>query len=113
MPDPFDAEVGHRLRARRLAQELTQDQVAAALGVPRSAVSMIESGSRSLASSELAQLSRVFRWSAQELLFGGESQDAEPAQEEEQSRPPLVVFFRRQASLRPIEESWLAAAETQ
>src|SRR4051812_34712540 len=112
MPTPFDVEVGQRLRQRRLEQRYTQDQVAAALGIPRSAVSLIESGDRGLASSELAQLSRVFNWPAEELLFGAPSSGI--PHETEDARHDLVLrFFRQQAPLTDVEEAWLASAEAQ
>ena len=81
-----------------------------ALEIPRSAVSMIESGLRSLASSELARLSQIYGWSAQELLFGTGEHD-EPSADD--AVEPVLRFFHSQAALEPVEESWLAAAEKQ
>lgn len=112
MSTPFDVEVGQRLRECRLNERYTQDQIAAALAIPRSAVSLIESGHRGLASSELAQLSRVFGWSAEDLLFGSAGSRRSPRPEGD-DREMVLRFFRQQAPLAEIEEAWLASAETQ
>src|SRR4051794_7216119 len=91
----FDQAVGERVRGLRIRQGLKQEQVAAALEIPRSAVSMIESGLRSLASSELARLSQIYGWSAQELLFGTAEHD-EPSADD--AVEPVLRFFRSQAA---------------
>jgi Zn-dependent peptidase ImmA (M78 family)/transcriptional regulator with XRE-family HTH domain len=53
-------ELGRGLRRARLAAGLSQARVAEALGIPRPAVSRIESGRRSVSSVELAKLSRLY-----------------------------------------------------
>jgi Zn-dependent peptidase ImmA (M78 family)/DNA-binding XRE family transcriptional regulator len=110
MPRPFDLEVGQRLREVRQDAGLSQERVAAALDIPRSAVSLIESGDRALASSELAKLSRVYGWSAEKLLFGAPTDEPVETLEEPE---PVLRFFRTQSELAPLEERWLSQAEEQ
>lgn len=83
MPDPVtDDGLDHGLRldtiaggmARRVQQarraaDLSQLEVAQALGIPRSAVSLIESGQRAVSGVDLAKLSRLFGVSPSALLF--------------------------------------------
>ncbi len=63
---PTAATIGRRLRFARRSRRITQDAVAATLGVPRSAISLMESGRRQVSSIELAGLAdlygRSFRW---------------------------------------------------
>jgi Zn-dependent peptidase ImmA (M78 family)/DNA-binding XRE family transcriptional regulator len=110
MGRPFDIEVGRRVRAARQRSRLSQEQVAAALEIPRSAVSLIESGDRALASSELARMSEVYGWSAEELLFGAPGDESQQAIADHE---PVLMFFRSQAELAPVEEKWLRPAEEQ
>ena len=53
--------LGLRLRAARENCELTQQDVADALGLPRPAISQIESGNRSVSTLELAQFAELYR----------------------------------------------------
>ena len=54
------AELGARLKQAREAAGLTQDQVGREIGVPRSAVALMESGSRSVSSLELDRLAFLY-----------------------------------------------------
>jgi transcriptional regulator with XRE-family HTH domain len=60
-PDPDDAAIGGRLRQARAEARITQAEAAAALGIPRSAVSELEAGSRRLAAAELARCAALYR----------------------------------------------------
>lgn len=60
--------LGARLREARTAIGLTQDNVATAVGIPRSAVSDIETGKRSVTGLELRRLARLYRRPVQWLL---------------------------------------------
>lgn len=53
------AELGRRIRSAREKASLSQDVVAQHLGLPRSAVSLIESGKRKVDSLELQKFSRL------------------------------------------------------
>lgn len=55
------AAVGARLRDAREAIGLTQEDVAAALGIPRTSVVSIEAGRRSVTALELRRLSRLYQ----------------------------------------------------
>lgn len=111
MGRPEDALVGARLRATRLAAGFSQAQIAAALDIPRSAVSMIESGERSLASIELGRLAQIFGWSVQDLLFGPEL-DPLPAGDD-QVGTEVLQYFRRHGALAETDETWLGHAADQ
>ena len=52
--------LARRLRETRERRGLTQDQVAQALGMPRTGVVQIESGNRSVSSLELSKLARLY-----------------------------------------------------
>ncbi|MHA6620311.1 helix-turn-helix domain-containing protein [Pseudonocardia sp. DLS-67] len=66
--------VGQRLRAARETLGLTQDDVAGALGIPRTSVIAMESGKRNVTAVELRRLARLYRRNVQWLL--GEEDDA-------------------------------------
>lgn len=71
-------ELAARIRATRDRLQLTQEDVAAHLGVPRSAVSDIESGKRELSAVELVALARLFGESLEDLAgFTNESPEPE------------------------------------
>ncbi|GAB2683289.1 helix-turn-helix domain-containing protein [Nocardia goodfellowii] len=67
-PDGEWQRFGARLRALRHQARKSQDDIAAALTIPRSAVSELERGNRKLYSSELARLARFYGVSADEIL---------------------------------------------
>ncbi|WP_158853022.1 helix-turn-helix domain-containing protein [Saccharothrix deserti] len=60
--------VGHRLRTARETLGLTQDDVAGALGIPRTSVIAMESGRRNVTALELRRLARLYRRNVQWLL---------------------------------------------
>ncbi len=88
MPAPDEATIGRRLQRARIAAGLSQAEVAVALGVPRSAVSLIEAGRRSVSSVELAKLARLYGKPASAFLF-------EPEEGE------VLQYFRAEA---PVAE---------
>ena len=53
-------KMGFKLREAREYLELTQQEVAQVLGLPRSAISLIESGERRLETLELKQLAELY-----------------------------------------------------
>ena len=109
MPRPDDVLIGQRLRDARERAGFSQKQVAAALDIPRSAVSLIESGERSLASAELARLAQIFSFAIDELLFGGEGGLSE---EEAGGQPdaPVLQYFRTTADAEVSGSRWLRDA---
>jgi transcriptional regulator with XRE-family HTH domain len=78
-PDPDDAAIGARLRQARAEARVTQAEAAAALGIPRSAVSELEAGIRRLAAVELARCATLYlrppTW-----FLDGEPETGEPAE---------------------------------
>ena len=65
--------VAERLRQAREALGFTQDEVADALGIPRTSVHAIETGKRKVSAVELRRLSRLYRKTAEWLLGEDES----------------------------------------
>lgn len=63
-------EMGARLRAIRVAHELTQADLAALLGIPHTNVSGIERGVRGLTIQQLVKIARALRVPPAELLEG-------------------------------------------
>ena len=61
-------ELGRRLRAAREARGLTQHAVADALGLPRTAVTQLEAGRRSVSTLELTRLSQLYVRSVTDFL---------------------------------------------
>ena len=67
-PQDFEARVRERLRALRLAQRLSLEEVASRAGLTASAVSRLESGARRLALEHLPRLAAALGVPADELL---------------------------------------------
>lgn len=76
-------EVGQRLRSARETLGLTQEDVASALGIPRTSVISMEAGKRNVTALELRQLARVYRRSVAWIL--GEEPEADQASAEDQA----------------------------
>ena len=53
-------ELGRRLRVAREARGLSQEAVAEALGLPRTAITQMEAGNRSVSTLELAKLAGLY-----------------------------------------------------
>lgn len=66
-PGLAPADLGERLRAARSGANLTQDAVAASLGIARTTLVAIEKGQRSVRSEELLAFSRLYGVSAGKL----------------------------------------------
>jgi transcriptional regulator with XRE-family HTH domain len=63
-------EVGQRLRAIRLAQDMSQVKLAELLGITQSNVSGLERGVRSLTIHQVAKLAKALGVTTDELLLG-------------------------------------------
>lgn len=61
MTVPDDAAIGGRLRQARTESRITQEEAAAALGIPRSSVSALEAGDRHLTAVELAKRAALYQ----------------------------------------------------
>ena len=64
-------ELGRRLRAAREARGLSQQAVAEALGLPRTAITQMEAGNRAVSTLELAKLSELYLHPAGAFLQEG------------------------------------------
>jgi transcriptional regulator with XRE-family HTH domain len=74
--DPEVQAIAARLREGRTALGLTQEDVAGAVGIPRTAVAALEGGTRRVSGIELRRMSRLFRRSVAWLV--GEDDDVPP-----------------------------------
>jgi transcriptional regulator with XRE-family HTH domain len=87
--DSERAEMARRLKEAREYLELPQDEVARELGVPRTAISLIESGQRKVEALELQKLARLYQRPVG-YFTGEESSDIE--------LPPQVAHLARAAA---------------
>lgn len=74
------ALIAERLRVAREYVGLSQAEVAQVVGVPRTAITGIEAGTRKVEAAELSLLARLYRRSVQYLLTGAEPAPAGPEQ---------------------------------
>lgn len=88
------AIIAERLREGREAIGLTQEDVANAVGLPRTAVSAIETGHRRVAGHELRRLARLYRRNVSWLV--GEVDDAPPDPDLARAVARLTVKDREQ-----------------
>ncbi len=84
-----------RLKDARAASGLTQESVATALGVPRSAVAQFEGANRAVSTLELAKLADLYRRTIASFF-----EDAPPSKEED----VLVALFRAAESVNDHPE---------
>ena len=71
------AILSERLKEAREYRGFSQEEVARHLGVPRSAVSLIESGSRRVSASELSRLAQLYQ-TTMDNLTGHDQKTSEP-----------------------------------
>lgn len=64
--------IGRRIKDARIYLGLSQEEVATGLGIPRSAVSLIETGQRGVEALELTKLSNILGRSVDYLTSGTE-----------------------------------------
>lgn len=88
------AELGRRIRLAREEASLSQDAVAQHLELPRSAVSLIESGKRKVDSLELERFSRLVGKSI--LFFFDEESRVVEASNFEEDDPTQILFSANQ-----------------
>ena len=84
----IEAELGRRLRLARKAWNLTQGEVAEALGLSRSAVSEMEAGRRGVSGLELHRLAHLYGRDMADFL----EEDFEPT-------ATIAALFRRHAKV--------------
>ncbi len=67
----FLEQLGFRVRERRLAQNLTQAELAERCGLHRTFIGSVERGERNVAVLSLRRIARALRTTPGELLAGG------------------------------------------
>ncbi|KAB0568427.1 MULTISPECIES: helix-turn-helix domain-containing protein [Pseudomonas] len=73
-------QIAERLRTAREYMGLSQAQIAQLVGLPRTAITGIETGTRKVEATELKRLSGIYRRSAEYLLTGCEPAYSGPEQ---------------------------------
>jgi transcriptional regulator with XRE-family HTH domain len=68
MKKEIGKRVGHRIRVRRVELEMSQGNLAEALGISQSYLSYLEKGQRQMTIEMLEQIARVLRCSMADLL---------------------------------------------
>jgi transcriptional regulator with XRE-family HTH domain len=91
------ASMGARLREAREYLGLSQEVVAAALGVPRASVSAMESGRRKVSSLELRDLARLYKRPLE--FFYNDDRDSEAGEDE-----ATQALFRATRNLTPDDK---------
>lgn len=71
-------DLGARLKEAREYLGFSQDEVSKFLGLPRSAISLIETGARKLDVLELGKLAQLYQCTVEDLTGKGARQDAKP-----------------------------------
>ena len=98
-------ELGRRLRNGRRASHVTQADAAEVLGVPRSAISQVESGNRNISGLELHRLAHLYGRDIREFL-----------QEDFSETATITALFRSQPGLSldvPAKESLMLCTQLQ
>lgn len=96
------SEFARRLKEAREYLELSQDEVARELGVPRTAVSLMESGQRKVEALELQRLARLYERPVG--YFTGDTEIAVPARIEHLARTAKTLSGKDQQELTRFAE---------
>ena len=73
----YPESIGTNLRTARKSLRMTQEEVSSALGISRSAISLIESGKRQVSSAELARLANLYHKNVSGLLESKREPDSD------------------------------------
>ncbi|WP_226623199.1 helix-turn-helix domain-containing protein [Brucella anthropi] len=90
IPDPIDVEVGGKIKAQRRLAGMSQDTLAARLGVTFQQIQKYEKGANRVSSSRLAMIAEVFSVPPA-YFFPGSTVD--PGQAGAAAAPELVSFI--------------------
>lgn len=102
-----DAErqmLGTRLKEAREYLELSQDEVARVLGIPRSAISMIEAGQRKVDALELKQLADLYQRAISHFTDATGTESAMPDAVQHLARAAATLSDRDRAELLRFAE---------
>jgi transcriptional regulator with XRE-family HTH domain len=91
-------EIGERVRALRLAHDLTQTQLAKILGTSQTALSEMERGNRGLTVQQVVKLARALKATPNDILGEGKRQRGNG------SRPRDVRILRRLHRIEGLPE---------
>src|SRR5439155_4808732 len=91
------AALGVRLKEAREYEGFSQEEVAKYLGLPRSAISLIESGARGIDFLELKKLATLYKCTIDQLTGTEKSKDVEP--------DSVKIVARATAALSPQDQS--------
>jgi transcriptional regulator with XRE-family HTH domain len=97
-------KLGERLREAREYLKLSQDEVARLLGIPRAAISLIESGQRKVDALELKKLAQVYQRPASHFTGGEAKAPKLPAAVEHLARKAAALSDRDREELARFAE---------
>jgi transcriptional regulator with XRE-family HTH domain len=98
-PESERMKLGERLRDAREYLQLSQDEVARALGVPRAAISLIESGQRKVEALELKKFAQIYQRPTSYFTGGDQQKSKLPAEVEHLARKAAELSDRDRAEL--------------
>jgi len=86
-------KIGHRIKELRERAGMSQDALAQKMGLPRPAISQIESGARKIAADELVRFSQVFHVPVDDLLNPGKEPEVrlQEGKEEKAAKPQMRI----------------------
>lgn len=86
-------KIGHRIKMLREKTGMSQDMLSQKMGIPRPAVSQIESGERKISADELQKLSHIFHVSVDDLLNPVKEPEVHlhKAKEKKASKPQMRI----------------------
>lgn len=97
-------DLAKRLREAREYLELSQDEVASALNVPRSAISMIETGQRKVDALELQRLAEIYQRPVGYFIGEGSATPALPDTVQHLARTAAKLTDRDREELQRFAE---------
>ncbi len=103
-PETERTKLGERLKNAREYLQLSQDEVARLLGVPRAAISLMESGQRRVEALELKKLAQIYQRPLSYFTGGEEKSPKLPAEVEHLARKAAELSNRDRAELARFAE---------
>lgn len=103
-PETERSKLGERLREAREYLQLSQDEVARVLGIPRAAISLIESGQRKVDALELKKFAQTYQRPLS-YFTGGEAKTSKlPTEVEHLARKAAQLSDKDRAELSRFAE---------
>jgi transcriptional regulator with XRE-family HTH domain len=93
MSEKSKNNIGDRLATMREKLNLTQEEVAEELGIPRSGVSLIESGDRGIKIEEIKQYSKILHTKIEKLMEPVKPEEKKEEPSENQTAASTNAFF--------------------